>query len=479
VSGPRLLIVDDNAALRTTLETIFLREGFGVAMAGSYTEGMEAAVRSNPDVILCDIRMGKDGSGLDLLKKLREENVHTPVIMITAHTSTEDAIEAMKRGAIDYIAKPFNNDELVLVVKRAVGEKRLQDENVYLRQELASKYTFANIIGRGARMQEIFRTIERIGKVSSTVLLTGESGTGKEVIARAIHFSSTRRERKFVSINCGALPETLLESELFGHERGAFTGAVREKRGLFHEADGGTLFLDEISETTSTMQVKLLRAIQEKVIRRVGGNEEAAVDVRIIAATNKDLNDLVAEGKFREDLFYRINVIPIALPPLRSRAEDIAPLTTHFITKVCKEQKIPEKKISIEAMRLLEAYPWPGNVRELENTLERTVALEPGPVINASSLPEAIALGVRTRVPDFESLPEEGINLEAYLETVGKRLMREALDRCGGVQTKAAELLHMSFRSFRYYAKKYALIHREEMYPEDGSAPAEAEESAG
>jgi DNA-binding NtrC family response regulator len=475
VSGPRLLIVDDNAALRTTLETIFLREGFGVAMAGSYTEGMEAAVRSNPDVILCDIRMGKDGSGLDLLKKLREENIQTPVIMITAHTSTEDAIEAMKRGAIDYIAKPFNNDELVLVVKRAVGEKRLQDENVYLRRELASKYTFANIIGRGARMQEIFRTIERIGKVSSTVLLTGESGTGKEVIARAIHFSSTRRERKFVSINCGALPETLLESELFGHERGAFTGAVREKRGLFQEADLGTLFLDEISETTSTMQVKLLRAIQEKLIRRVGGNEEVAVDVRIIAATNKDLNDLVAEGKFREDLFYRINVIPITLPPLRSRTEDIAPLTTHFIAKICKEQKIAEKKISIEAMRLLEAYPWPGNVRELENTIERTVALEPGPVINASSLPEAIALGVRTRVPDFESLPEEGINLEAYLETVGKRLMREALDRCGGVQTKAAELLHMSFRSFRYYAKKYALVHREEMYPDDGSTPADAE----
>jgi len=304
------------------------------------------------------------------------------------------------------------------------------------------------------------------------VLVTGESGTGKEVIARQIHFSSIRKDKKFVSINCGALPETLLESELFGHERGAFTGAVREKRGLFHEADGGTLFLDEISETTTTMQVKLLRAIQEKVVRRVGGNEEMPVDVRIIAATNKDLNDQVAEGRFREDLFYRINVIPITLPPLRSRTEDVAPLTTYFITKICKEQKIPEKKISIEAMRLLEAYPWPGNVRELENTLERTVALEAGPVINASSLPETVALGVRSRVPDFESLPEEGINLEAYLETVGKRLMREALDRCGGVQTKAAELLHMSFRSFRYYAKKYNLVHKEEMYGEESGSEA-------
>src|SRR5205085_5503081 len=325
---------------------------------------------------------------------------------------------------------------------------------------------------------EIFSIVQRIARTTSTVLISGESGTGKELIARAIHYNSGRRG-KFVSINCGALPETLLESELFGHERGAFTGAVREKRGLFQEADGGTLFLDEISETTVTMQVKLLRAIQEKVIRRVGGNDEVSVDARIIAATNKDLTDLVSEGRFREDLFYRINVIPIALPPLRSRTEDIAPLTSHFIAKICKEQRIPEKKISMEAMRLLAAYPWPGNVRELENTLERTVALEPGPVINASSLPESIALGLRSRVPDFESLPEEGINLEAYLETVGKRLMREALDRCSGVQTKAAELLHMSFRSFRYYAKKYNLVHKEETYEaEGGDEPAAKESSA-
>jgi transcriptional regulator with PAS, ATPase and Fis domain len=323
-------------------------------------------------------------------------------------------------------------------------------------------------------MQEIFRTIERIGRVSSTALLTGESGTGKELIARAIHYTSIRKDKKFVSINCGALPETLLESELFGHERGAFTGAVKEKRGLFSEADGGTLFLDEISETSLTMQVKLLRAIQEKVIRKVGGNEETSVDVRIIAATNKDLPELVTKGIFREDLFYRINVIPIVLPPLRSRVEDIAPLTQHFITMICKEQKIPEKKISTEAMRMLEAYTWPGNVRELENTLERTVALEAGPVITASSLPEAIALGVRSRVPDFESLPVEGINLEAYLEAVGKRLMREALDRCDGVQTKAAELLRMSFRSFRYYAKKYNLVRKEDLYEEEPTAGAEA-----
>jgi DNA-binding NtrC family response regulator len=478
MSGQRLLIVDDEASIRDMLAFFFHKRGFEVMTASNFTEGQSSALRSTPDLVLCDIKM-PDGNGLDLLKKIKSESPKTPVIMITAHTSTPDAIEAMKLGAVDYIAKPFNVEELGLIVDRALGEKELRDENVYLKQELAAKYTFANIIGKGSRMQEIFRTIERIAKVSSTVLLTGESGTGKELIARAIHYTSIRKDRKFVSINCGALPEPLLESELFGHERGAFTGAIKDKRGLFTEADHGTLFLDEISETTLTMQVKLLRAIQERVIRKVGGNEEVSIDVRIIAATNKDLTDLVADGKFREDLFYRINVIPIPLPPLRARLEDIAPLTQYFIAKVCKEQKIPEKKISTEAMRLLEAYPWPGNVRELENTLERTVALEPGPVITVSSLPESIALGVKTRVPDFESLPQEGINLESYLEAVGKRLMREALDRCEGVQTKAAELLHMSFRSFRYYAKKYALARRDEIYETtDEETPAAEVEGA-
>lgn len=474
MSGQRLLIVDDEASIRDMLAFFFHKRGFEVLTASNFTEGQASILRSTPDLVLCDIKM-PDGNGLDLLRKVKAESPKTPVIMITAHTSTADAIEAMKAGAVDYIAKPFNIEELGLIVDRALGEKKLRDENVYLKQELAGKYTFANIIGKGSRMQEIFRTIERIARVSSTALLTGESGTGKELIARAIHYTSIRKDRKFVSINCGALPEPLLESELFGHERGAFTGAVKDKRGLFTEADHGTLFLDEISETTMTMQVKLLRAIQERVIRKVGGNEEVTIDVRIIAATNKDLSELVAAGRFREDLFYRINVIPIVLPPLRSRVEDIAPLTQYFITKVCKEQKIPEKKISTDAMRLLEAYPWPGNVRELENTLERTVALEPGPVITVSSLPESIALGVRTRVPDFESLPQEGINLESYLEAVGKRLMREALDRCDGVQTKAAELLHMSFRSFRYYAKKYSLVRKDELYETEEEAPAEAE----
>jgi DNA-binding NtrC family response regulator len=458
----KILIVDDEANLREMLGIFFRRHGAQPFAAGSFAEARATALHDEFDAILCDIRM-PDGSGLDLLPFFRESQPQAPVVMITAHTSHEDAVIAMKRGAADYVSKPFDIEELAVKIEKAIARRDLESENRYLKKELADRYAFQNIIGKGARMQAIFRTIEQIAPVSSTVLVTGESGTGKELIARAIHFTSLRKDRKFVSLNCGALPESLLESELFGHERGAFTEAVKEKRGLFAEADGGTLFLDEVSETSLLMQVKLLRAIQERKIRRVGGNDEFPVDVRIVVATNVDLTAFVAEGKFREDLFYRINVIPIELPPLRSRIEDVALLTRHFIEKTCREQKIPEKTISAEAMRLLESYGWPGNVRELENTIERTVALEVGPVITESSLPESIALGRRVRLPDIDGLPVEGLDLEAYLEDVGKKLMREALDRCDGVQTDAAELLKMSFRSFRYYAKKYGIVKREEV----------------
>jgi two-component system, NtrC family, response regulator PilR len=473
MKSPRLLLVDDEPNIREMLTILFDKHGYLVTSAASFREGETALARNDFDVVLSDIRM-PDGNGLDLLRLVKRQSPRTAVVMITAHTSTKDAVEALKAGAADYIAKPFDVEELEHIVRREIEKQDLERENLYLKHELASRYTFANIIGCGSRMQEIFRTIERIGKVSTTVLITGESGTGKELIARAIHFSSVRKDRKFVSINCGALPETLLESELFGHAKGAFTGAIREKRGLFSEADGGTLFLDEISEMTQASQVKLLRALQEKVVRKVGGNEEVPVDARIIAATNKDLIQMVSEGRFREDLYYRIAVIPIKLPPLRSRVEDIPLLAQYFIRKVCSDQGIPEKKISAEAMRRLEAYSWPGNVRELENTVERTVALEAGDVITSRSLPEAIALGTHPRGEEAQGLPQEGLDLEAYLESVGKRLMQEALDRCDGIQTQAAELLRMSFRSFRYYAKKYGLVRREEVYdstplPERGS----------
>jgi two-component system response regulator PilR (NtrC family) len=293
----------------------------------------------------------------------------------------------------------------------------------------------------------------------STVLISGESGTGKELIARAIHYNSDRRG-KFVSINCGALPETLLESELFGHERGAFTGAIREKRGLFQEADRGTIFLDEIGETSTAMQIKLLRVLQDRVVRRVGSNSEAVVDVRVIAATNRDLSESIRDGSFREDLFYRINVIPITLPPLRHRREDIPLLVDHFIEKFCTRMGVPRKRISADAMRAIEKYHWPGNVRELENVVERMIALEPAELLTTKALPEVVLLGGRAPDGTFE-LPAEGISLQDHLEAIGKIFMLKALERAGGVQTQAAELLRMSFRSFRYYAKKYDLIPRE------------------
>jgi DNA-binding NtrC family response regulator len=448
VSGPRMLIVDDEKSLRDMLQLLFHKQGYEATTAANYTEGVAAAIRLSPDVILCDIKM-PDGNGLDLLSRVRSEGLQTPVIMITAHTSTEDAIQALKRGATDYIPKPFNNDELMMIVRRALGEKQLQDENVYLRKELAGKYNFSNIIGRGSRMQEIFRTIDRIGKVSSTVLVTGESGTGKEVIARQIHFASTRKDRKFVSINCGALPETLLESELFGHERGAFTGAVREKRGLFQEADGGTLFLDEISETTPTMQVKLLRAIQEKLIRRVGGNEELPVDVRIIAATNKDLAALVAEGKFREDLFYRLSVVTISLPPLRERREDIPMLAEHFLQAFLAVNDQPPRPISPEAMAVIVSHDWPGNVRELQHAIERAAALSTGSVLGSSDLPPNIA-GVATSAAPA---PTPRLSLHAAVSAHLRRALKEARWN----KKLAAQLLGIHRRTLYRLTKRYGI----------------------
>jgi DNA-binding NtrC family response regulator len=376
--------------------------------------------------------------------------------MMTAYTSTKSAIEAMKLGATDYISKPFDVEELKIVAQKALERAELADENIYLRRELAGKYTFNNIIGKSARMQAIFSLIERIARTSSTVLIHGESGTGKELIARAIHFASPRAPRRFLSINCGALPENLLESELFGHERGAFTGAVRDKKGLFQEADRGTLFLDEIGEMTPTMQVKLLRALQEKVVRKVGGNDEEPVDVRIIAATNQDLESRIATSDFREDLYYRINVLPIHLPPLRQRREDIPLLVEFFLQKYCKEMDLPPKPISVEAMQMLESYDWPGNVRELENLIERALALTHAETITTRDLPVHL-LTHRKVNADLIELPEEGLDLEKYLEGIRVQLMQQALDRAGGVQTQAAELLGMSFRSFRYYAKKGGL----------------------
>src|SRR5712692_7618747 len=453
-----LLIVDDEASLRDFLSIVFEEDGWRAQTAATLADGRAVLQKEEPDLVLCDLML-PDGSGLELLREIKAQNPSMAVIMITAHTSTKSAVDALKAGAFDYIAKPFDIEELKIIVRKAVERKELEDENLHLRTALEEKFTFANIIGRSARMQEIFSIVQRIAKTTSTVLISGESGTGKELIARAIHYNSGRRG-KFVSINCGALPENLLESELFGHERGAFTGAIREKRGLFHEADRGTIFLDEIGETSTAMQIKLLRVLQDHVVRRVGSNSETQVEVRVIAATNRDLAESIRAGSFREDLFYRINVIPIALPPLRQRREDIALLVDHFITKYSKSMSVPQKRISSDAMRSIEKYHWPGNVRELENVIERMIALESSDVLTTKSLPEHVLLG--GSIPDVTfDLPPDGISLQDHLEAIGKIFMMKALERTGGVQTQAAELLRMSFRSFRYYAKKYDLIPRE------------------
>ena len=455
MSAARLLIVDDEQSLLDFLSVLCAGEGYEVATATCIREARERLAERTPDLVLCDMLM-PDGNGLDLLREIRAVESGPAVIMMTAYTSTRSAIEAMKAGAYDYVPKPFDVDELKVVIHRALEKTRLAEENVYLRRELAERYAFKNIIGRSPRMQTIFGLIERVARTTSTVLIEGESGTGKELIARAIHFSSPRAGERFLSINCGAMPEALLESELFGHERGAFTGAVRDKHGLFQEAHRGTLFLDEIGEMSLPMQVKLLRALQDKTVRRVGGTVEEAVDVRIITATNQELREKIARGELREDLYYRINVIPVGLPPLRERREDIPLLVGHFLHKNCATLGLKPKKLSAEALSLLEGYTWPGNVRELENLIERAVALSASDVITAVDLPDYLASGSRATAASAD-LPEEGLDLEAFLDRIRTDLMHQALARTGGVQTQAAELLGMTFRSFRYYARKAGL----------------------
>jgi len=452
MSRPKILIVDDEASLVEFLTVLCSGEGYEVSSARSVGEARERLAASSPDLVLSDMVM-PDGDGLDLLREIRADGDGPVVLMMTAYTSTRTAIEAMKLGAYDYVAKPFDVDELKVVLRKALENRRITAENVYLKGQLARRYTFANIIGRSLSMQAVFSLVERVANTSSTVLVHGESGTGKELIARAIHFASARADHRFLSINCGAIPEQLLESELFGHERGAFTGAVRDKKGLFLEANRGTLFLDEIGEMSLSMQVKLLRALQDRTIRRVGGAREEPIDVRIIAATNRDLQDHIARGDFREDLYYRINVIPITIPPLRDRREDIPLLVEHFLRKLADETAQEPRKVSPEAIRLLEGHDWPGNVRELENLVERAVALATSDTIDVADFPRELLEGSRSPVAQL-AIPDDGMDLERHLDEIRLSLMRQALDRAGGVQTKAAELLGMTFRSFRYYAKK-------------------------
>jgi two-component system response regulator PilR (NtrC family) len=453
----RVLIVDDEKGMRDFLSIMLKKEGYAVTAAESAARAQEALARSDFDLVITDISMPGQ-SGLEVLKQARSANPEAPVIMITAYASTESAVEALKLGAYDYIIKPFDVEELKIVVRNALEKRRLEHENRILKRELKEKSGLDELVGDSPRMKEVLELVAKIAPTNSTVLIAGESGTGKELAARAIHSGSPRHDRPFVSINCGAMPDDLLESELFGHARGSFTGAVSAKKGLFEVADGGTIFLDEIGDTTPAMQVKLLRVLQDRRIRRVGGTDETEVNVRVLAATNQDLERLVQEKRFREDLYYRINVIQIRMPALREKREDIPQLALHFLVKYARIMGKKITRISEEAMGRLGEHDWPGNVRELENVIERAVALEATDAITEASLSRDVRSGPRAAQEFPIVLSDGGIDLELQLERLREHFMEEALRRARGVQTKAAELLGMSFRSFRYFAKKYRLI---------------------
>jgi two-component system, NtrC family, response regulator PilR len=428
-----------------------------VMLAENGRAAIDLIEREPVDLLISDIKM-PDLSGVEVLRAAKKVDPDILGIMITAFASTDTAVEAMRLGACDYLSKPFDIDLLKMKVREKVENRQLKQENVLLKRTLGLAHQFSNIIGRSESMLGVFKMIETVARTNSTILLTGESGTGKGLVAQAVHFHSLRRDKPMVSLNCGALPENLLESELFGHMRGAFTGADSNKKGLLEVAERGTVFLDEIGEMSGVMQVKLLRVLQERRFRRVGGLEEVQADIRVIAATNQDLTRLVAEGRFREDLFYRINVIPISLPPLRERREDIGLLAEHFLSKYNEVMGKDITGISHEAMGLLMEHDWPGNIRELENVLERAVALEATPAILPDSLPPTIRGEVaRGGTAPVDALPESGFDLEAHVKEIEMSYIAEALKRAGGVQVKAAELLGMSFRSFRYYVKKYNL----------------------
>ncbi len=454
-----LLVVDDERSICEMLEIAFGKLGHGVEMASNVASALQKLEVRKFDLIISDIKM-PTASGLDLLRKVHEITPETPVILITAHGTTDTALLAGQLGAISYVEKSHEFiEDLKFAVKGALETSRIRNENVILRRELDKKKGLDNIVGQSPPMQALFELIRSIAPTNSTVLILGESGTGKELVSQAIHEYSQRADHPFVSINCSAFQETLLESELFGYMKGAFTGASTNKKGLFEYASGGTLFMDEIGEMSLPMQVKLLRALQEWKIRPIGGNEEVDIDVRVIAATNRDLQQMVREEKFRTDLFYRISVIPVEVPPLRDRPSDISLLAFHFLEKFNQQMGKSIGGISSESVRLLEAYVWTGNVRELENAIERAVALEKGEELSADSLPERIVQGVEAPLTANAplDLPREGIDLQSHIEQVERRMLEAALAQSGGVRTRAAELLKMSYRSFRHYAKKYEL----------------------
>ena len=449
----RVLVVDDEQSMRELLGIMLRQVGYDVTVA----YGGEAAIKSLEteafDLVITDLRMRK-ADGLAVLRAAKEHSPRTVVLVVTAFASTETAVEAMKLGAYDYVTKPFKLEELKLTIANALERKRLQEENLALKRQLRIERGFENFIGRSRKMLDVFETIRKTADSGSTVMITGESGTGKELVAQAVHTESSRRRASFISVNCGAVPEALMESELFGHVKGAFTGAVANTEGLFAAADGGTLFLDEITEIPHSLQVKLLRVIQEREIRRVGDTRDQKVDVRLIAASNRELTKAVTDGTLREDLFYRLNVIPIHLPPLRERREDIAPLVAHFVRKIGREIGKEVKGVNPETLAILEHYHWPGNIRELENVIERAIVLGSADTLEPEALPPTLTVPKETQDVGIE-IPVGGVDLEETLDRIERRYIQLALERTAGVQTRAAELLKVSFRQFRYKLQKH------------------------
>ncbi len=457
----RVLVVDDERSMRELLSIVLRRDGYDVLLAPDGKVAVDTLKRERVDVLITDIRM-PEMSGVDVLREAKAIDPEIISIIMTAFASTDTAVDALRLGAADYVHKSPNAvNDLRLRVRKELERKRLQQENVLLKRQLGTPNKFANIVGGSSAMLSVFELIETIAPTGSTVLITGESGTGKELVARAIHARSSRSDRPFVAVNCGALPDTLLESELFGHMRGAFTGADTNKKGLLEVAEKGTIFLDEIGEMSPMTQVKLLRVLQDRKFRRLGGTEEVEANIRIIAATNRDLAKLVAAGEFREDLFYRINVIPVKLPPLRERQDDVRALAEHFVEKYAQQMKKDIQGISGAAMTCLCSYAWPGNVRELENAIERAVALERAPAVLPDSLPEDVraAAGVASSGTAAQTVEErtldDGFDLEQHVQDIEREYIMEALRRSNGVKKNAAELLGLSFRQFRYLLKKY------------------------
>jgi len=452
-----ILVVDDELSMRELLEYMLEKEGYRVVCAANGKEALSRIEKDRYDLMLCDIRLG-DMTGLEVLKASKKKNPHVTVIMISAFATTETAVEAMNQGAFDYVPKPFQNEELLQAIANALERKTLEREKRVIEDELKSSVHFGKIVGNSARMQHIYEMIRQVARTRSSILITGESGTGKELIAKAIHEQSDRADHPFVTINCGGIPETLLESEFFGHRKGSFTGATSDKKGLMEIAHQGTLFLDEVAELSVPMQVKLLRAVQELVFRPVGGTQDIAVDIRIISATNKKLEDEVIAGNFREDLFYRLNVIEIKVPPLRDRKGDLLPLAQHFLEKYSRELGKEVTKFSSYAIDLMKKYNFPGNIRELENLIERSVALSSTNIL----LPDSLAMsihkkrwieGVRNRRFDIDEVAQ-GVNLDSILEEIERAYIEKAMECTDGNKNKAAELLGLSLRSFRYRVDK-------------------------